>query len=80
MNLALVEFLLFRQCSQNNLPIWPNLDIAPKVNWFKFEQIWVKTEVARGRGKIAQFFTDFGSPMGVSRRKMPFEGSREMEN
>ena len=29
---------------------------------------------------IAQFFTDYGHPIGVLRRESPLEGSRKLEN
>ena len=39
-----------------------------------------KIEVAPKLQSIAQFFTDYGPSMGVSRSKSPLDGSREMEN
>ena len=71
---------LFTQSCLINLPDWPTLGIAPRVNWFKFGSNWVKIELPPSFQSIAQFFTDSEASMGVLRRKTPFEGSREMEN
>ena len=75
-----IECPLFTQSCLINLPDWPILGIAPRVNWVKFGSNWVKNEVAPRFCIIAQFFTDSEGPMGVSRRKTPLEGSHEMEN
>ena len=75
-----LECPLFSQSYLINLPNWPLLDIAPKFNWVKFGSHLVKIELPPSFRNIAQFFTDSEGTIGVSRRKTPFEGSREMEN